>query len=104
MGGPTVSATETVDFLSLRMAAISSESGLINAGGNSDVMVLGGLISCLVLVALRTRMDPETLAQLERRVGARMSVSGNSRLSVFRTNEKTRDSYASNGADSPTAP
>lgn len=75
MGGRTVSATETVACLSLRTAAISSASGLIDAGGNSDVMVARGLVGALRVVARRTSMDPETLAQLEMRVGARMSVT-----------------------------
>lgn len=75
MGGRTVSATETVACLSLRTAAISSASGLIDAGGNSDVMVARGLLGALRVVARRTSMDPETLAQLEMRVGARMSVT-----------------------------
>lgn len=74
MGGPTVSATETVDLLSLRRVAISSESGLIDAGGNSDTMVVNGLVDVLKVMARRTRTGLETLARLERRVGARMSV------------------------------
>ncbi len=61
MGGRTVSATETVACLSLRRVAISSERGLMDAGGNSDVMVASGLVGAFRVVARRTSMDPETL-------------------------------------------
>ncbi len=73
MGGRTVSATETVACLSLRRVAISSERGLMDAGGNSDVMVASGLVvlSGWLLVVLVWILRPY-LAQLDRRVGARM--------------------------------
>lgn len=67
VGNRTVSATETVDFLSLRRTAISSESGLMDGGGNSDVIVVSYWVGDLRLLARLTSMDPDTLARLERR-------------------------------------
>lgn len=69
--GRTVSATEMVACLSLRRAAISSDIGLIEGGGNSGVMVASGLVDGLVLMAVRRSSDLDLLAQVVRMAAAR---------------------------------